>query len=98
MVSMISPTHILLPALHGKHPSSHILSWPFCKQQMRFCLVTNPVVVTGCLAGSGPWAGHSQSGWGCMSLLAQSQEQARGRHAEEREPGAVTQWSSMQPM
>lgn len=58
---------------------------------MHSCLVTNSTVVTDCLAGSGLWVGYSLSDQGSMSSLAQSQEQAHGRHpGKEREPGAVT--------
>lgn len=59
---------------------------------MHSCLVTNLTLVTDCLAGSGPWAGHSLSGWGFMSSSAQTPEQAHGWHpGKERDPEAAIQ-------
>lgn len=55
-----------------------------CWQELCSCFMTNPMAVTDCLASSGPWTQHSLSGWGFMSSLAQSPEQAYGWHPGEK--------------
>lgn len=66
-------------ALHSTPQSSHWL----LLARLALLLMTNPMSVTDRLVSCTPWAQHSPSGWGCMSSLAQSLEQAHGWHPGE---------------